>query len=466
MRRISSTLVAAEHISADAGTFASLPQPLALRIFLALAPDERGRASCVCRAWRDMTAAPSLWTRLDMSGVSLAYTETDWLRFNAVLLGAAGRARGQLRQVDTSQHRLFCQGSLDRLLPVLTASAGSLRELHLHTIHGNDYLVSITVEAVMAAAPLLQVLTAEYVCCVWQDAPRLLRAEPPFALLQMRRTLYVYFSFRDGLGGMDRFGPFAAALADAALHPMLSDLIIWGADTAQPALMGALVDAALARRLHKLKLEECMPPAAAPLARLLAEGSLAILEIDSLADSADTALFEAAGAALVADALRMNTTLTTLCFDHALLCLDRRAAELLLGALVGHSSLRKLRISGEVMQTWDEETSDDPVVFGSALGALIAVDAPALQVLVCNDNDLEDDGLAPIVEALPLNHHLRVLDVSRNSVSEAFAREWLLPAVRANTALREFALAQHPWRPTAAEAEAAELVRSRSPHDN
>jgi hypothetical protein len=66
------TLVAAEHISADPLTFTSLPLPLARRIFLALPVDARGRASCVCRAWRDVLAAQSLWTRLDMSDVSRA----------------------------------------------------------------------------------------------------------------------------------------------------------------------------------------------------------------------------------------------------------------------------------------------------------------------------------------------------------------------------------------------------------
>jgi hypothetical protein len=59
----------AEHISADPATFASLPLLLASLVFLALPPDARGRAACVCRAWRDALAEPSLWTRLDTSDV-------------------------------------------------------------------------------------------------------------------------------------------------------------------------------------------------------------------------------------------------------------------------------------------------------------------------------------------------------------------------------------------------------------
>jgi hypothetical protein len=69
-----------DDMSADAVTFASLQLPLAQRIFLALPPDARGRASCVCRAWRDVLAETALWTSLDMSGVR-AVTGAEWQRF-------------------------------------------------------------------------------------------------------------------------------------------------------------------------------------------------------------------------------------------------------------------------------------------------------------------------------------------------------------------------------------------------
>ena len=59
----------ARRIGPDAATLASLPLPVAHRIFLELLVDVRGRAACVCRAWRDVLADPSLWTRLDMSDV-------------------------------------------------------------------------------------------------------------------------------------------------------------------------------------------------------------------------------------------------------------------------------------------------------------------------------------------------------------------------------------------------------------
>ncbi len=262
----------AEHISADPATFASLPLLLARLIFLALPADARGRASCVSRAWRDVLADPALWTHLDLS-----FVRAEQQRFVAVLHGAAGRARSQRRQLDVSQH--YAPPYV--LLPVVTANAGSLRELTLGDVF---FCKSFPiVQAVVATAPLLQVLTAEHVGCVWPDAALMLRAEPPFTQLRISHSQAVCFGTPDALGGIQCVGPFVAALADPALQPALSCVSFWYADLEQPALMAALVDAALARRLRKLVLQRCTPPPAALLARLLTEGgSPVILELRSL----------------------------------------------------------------------------------------------------------------------------------------------------------------------------------------
>ena len=436
---------------ADEATFASLPLLLAHCIFLALPVDARGRACCVCRAWRDALADPSLWTRLDVNTRrSVDDLDCECPRFVSVLRGAAGRARGELCLLYLSQQHF----TLDVLLPVLTANAGSLRELRLGKDAGYSTVSTRTVKAVVAAAPQLQVVTAEDVSCTWEDAPRMLRAEPPFAPLQLRRLCVLVSGGISRVSAMDRIAPLAAALADVTPQPALSHLCILQADTAQPAVLGALVDAALARRLPELSLRNCTPPAAAPLARLLAEGSLAVLKINFAASRATVPLFDAAGAALVAAALRLNTTLTTLDLDHARLCRDMSAAGTLLGALTGHPSLRKIRFH-EV-----DAAAEDRIAFGAALAALIAADAPALHVLDCSNNNLKDAGLAPIVEALPLNRHLREMVCYFNKMSEAFARKRLLPAVHANTTLRELSCVDVETGPAAAEAE--ELVYRRA----
>ncbi len=70
-----------------------------------------------------------------------------------------------------------------------------------------------------------------------------------------------------------------------------------------------------------------------------------------------------------------------------------------------------------------------------ALAALIAVNTPVLHTLSVSKCNLGDAGLAPLVHALQRNTHLKLLGCWGNGASEAFAREQLLPAVRARPGL-------------------------------
>jgi hypothetical protein len=168
-------------------------------------------------------------------------------------------------------------------------------------------------------------------------------------------------------------------------------------------------------------------------------------------------LFDAAGAALVADALRTSTALTALAFTDVDLCVDMRVADALLRALVGHPALCSLMLCGEFA-----DENGDPAALGGLLAALVAADAPALHVLNISANVLRDAGLAPIVAALPRSHHLRILDISLNYMSDAFARKRLLPAVRANTSLRDLVCVGDEDDAGPAAREAQELVQQRS----
>ena len=149
----------------------------------------------------------------------------------------------------------------------------------------------------------------------------------------------------------------------------------------------------------------------------------------------------------MAAALRANATLTSLQFTDTQLWGD--AAEVVLGALVGHRSLSELVVSFE--------HATEPATMGTALGALVSADAPALKTLMFHGNDLGDDGLAPIVDALPRNSHLLELSLRGNGMSEAFAAEQLLPAVRANTGLRTLVATSTDDHPASA-VEAERLV--------
>ena len=79
-----------------------------------------------------------------------------------------------------------------------------------------------------------------------------------------------------------------------------------------------------------------------------------------------------------------------------------------------------------------------------ALCALVEADSPALRELRIFDESLSDEVLAPLLDALAHNTHLRVLDFGTGSaISQALTTERLLPAVRAAAALRVLRLKEH-----------------------
>jgi hypothetical protein len=397
-----------------------LPLPLAQRILLALPVDSRARAACVARGWRDALADPALWTRLDLSDVSDVSRALDG---DALLRGAAGRAQGQgLYSLDVSGPRYISPAVL---LAVVTANAVSLRELRVFHIRasGGGVYGGLDAQQLVRAAPMLQALGPTALQCSGEEALPLMRAEPPWAPLRLSK---LSVSFRD-VADVEHAHAFAALLADVALQPALLDLTVYRADTSRPDVLDALVDALLTRRVHTFALHRCTPPAPAPLARLLAGGALTNL---SVSHCTAAPLFDAAGAALVAGALRATTALTAFSLVWTGLSRDMPAAATLLGALVGHPSLRALTLC-------ERYAAVPGAPLGAALAALVAADAPALHELDLTRTALGDDGLAPLMDALPRNRHLFKLNIDNCRMSDQFARERLLPAVRANNSLRE-----------------------------
>jgi hypothetical protein len=99
-----------------------LPLPLVHHIFSLLPADARARAACVRRGWQRMLDEVGFWTRLDLSPASgVAVRITD-----AVLRGAARKARGQLSALDVSD---CAHVSFKAMLDVVRANSSALREL-------------------------------------------------------------------------------------------------------------------------------------------------------------------------------------------------------------------------------------------------------------------------------------------------------------------------------------------------
>jgi hypothetical protein len=203
----------------------------------------------------------------------------------------------------------------------------------------------------------------------------------------------------------------------------------------EQAALDAVVDLAAQRRLTYLELYGCgLSPASAPaLARLVGGSALSALVLGG--DGGAAHLLDEPAAVLLGNALRANTTLTSVGFNFVRLFSDAAATAALLGSLTAHASLQKLDLSYNY-SAHGHAPADALAAAGAVLGALVVANAPALRELnlcVCH---LTDDGLGPVVDALPANTHLRVLDCRYNQLSEAFKRERLLPAVRANPWLK------------------------------
>ena len=411
-RRSSSEATGAEEQRAFA--FPQIPLALVLHIFSLLPADLRLRCAEVCRGWRATVALPALWRRLDLSDTSGVTRTTP-----ALMHAAVARASSALTVLDLSFEAFDAPNELCAAL----CASSAVQEIHL--TRWQLYVNEVT--AMVAAAPQLRELHAAIMCesDATDAAAALLEGRAPFAPLRLQELV---LNGHEARPNAVLPSAVALALADARLQPDLTSVRLSSVNLRAALEFDALADAVVARpRLTKLIFEGCeLPHAAAPvLARALRGSALAHLELDSVTSFLDVA----GGAALLGDALHATSTLTVLVLRQ----LIEPAASLtpILRSLVGHRSLRVLDLGG---------TSLGDATAAAALAALLAADAPALTELVLEFCFMGEAGLGQLCDALRRNSHLRLLDIRDNDVPAAFFRDRLLPAVCANTSLRELRL--------------------------
>jgi hypothetical protein len=421
-----------------------LPLALVLHILSLLPVDCRLLCAGVCRSWRAALEERSLWTRLDLSasGVSPKREVT-----NVLLRAAVARARGELVALELGDSKRV---TFDALLAAVAAN-GALRELRTRNIWSPENVRSYALDtdelqALLRAAPRLAVWEADVVCNELALAHRLLHNEPPFAPLRVHTLM-----FEPAEGERDEATILALA-ADLASHAHLRRFRVHDAPLNAAAALDAVVGAALTRRLTSVTLQWCdLSPESAPaLVRLVGGGALAELVIYGYGMRQQ--LVDVPAALALGNALRASSTLTAVSLSRVDLWGDPAAATALLGALTGHPSLRSLVVAGNHADPAHQAEA------GAALGALVAANAPALTALDVSWCHLSDVGLRPLFDALPANAHLRTLSCHVNTLSDAFVRERLLPAVRANVSLRELLLSL----PADEAREAVALVRRRA----
>jgi hypothetical protein len=445
-RRATRSAAAAEASNAAATSALSpLPLSVVLHIFSLLPVDCRLRCSEVCRAWRSVLLERSLWTRLHLTAASGVRMPQEFESRDALMRCAAARAGGGLRSLHLDTWFI----SHEALLEVMTANAGALREVHAGEDSPYLGLSADETEALLGVAPLLDVFATQ-LCCDIMDveaARRALRNEAPF------RPLRVWNVHADLGDEHEAEAGVIAFAADVAAHASLRALTLNSAFLDTSAALDAVVDAALTRQLYSITFWQCrLFPASAPaLARLLGCGTLTTL-VFVHADFID-----APAVGVLAAALRANHTLTSLRLDYVRLFDDAAAGIALVGALTGHPSLQTLSLGGNVLIA-----AADQAAVGAAVGTLIAANAPALTHLDVGLCHLGDDGMRALFDALPHNMHLQELECSHNGICDAFARDVLLPAVRANTSLRKLATWSRASAAAEAEAEAEAIVSRRA----
>jgi len=417
--------------------FDALPEPVMRVLFLALPVDARARAACVCRSWRAFLADPSLWQVLDLTpagGLAMRVTGN-------LMRGAVARAAGQLRTCPHSEYRgtparspavlraelTFCTAgvfSLNRV-PGL-GTHGLFLELivsdgaELQQVNTDHWLSVLQLEEVLAAAPLLQVLSTGVSGTCTELLP-VLRNDPPFGPLRVSELERVDY-------GPPPAADVVALAAAVAAHDSLERLQLVDGHFAHG--MNAMLHAAAECRVSWLSFGfNCVFDAESvhALARLLQRGSLTKLEVYSpdFPPSQETSM------PVLCAALRTCRTLTHLKLHLSPLDeVSRHDFTELIEAAAAMPAL-------SVLDLW-RSTLEDPDDAGRALGGLLRANLPNLRTLNVNACGLGDDGLAPLLDGLAANTHLRWLDCRDNEPSEAFERDELMPALAALAARAEF----------------------------
>ena len=401
-------------------------QDLALQalplLFDYLPVDARLMAAAVCSSWRAALAPPGLWRRLIVE-----QTVPRAMRAAKVLAAASARAAGQLEFLDIS-NVATCIKDCD-LLAALRVNAGSIKELRLgqsfttcrgHRPCGRLGLSCMEpAKAMIAAAPGLRIIHAlDMRCAVDARAPPLFSCAQLAGRLRLRRLALECGDASDG--------ELVAALRDAAACEV-EELCLDSARLGRVAA-DALADlAAASGTLRSVLLWNCELGAdAAPALRRLPQ------ELRSLSLCERRIGVEAAAA--LAQGVAASTSLQRLTLDHVELWADANVAEPLLRAAAGHPALRMLSVCENEARRRPGTVA--PKAAGALLAAVLTAPGGALEELDLSECKLRDDGMAPLVAALPHAIALQRLRIAESGVSEEYASGPLARAVRGARKLR------------------------------
>jgi len=260
--------------------FDVVPDTILRSILLCVPPDTRGRCAAVCRRWRDKLASHTMWEELDLRNV-------DRNRITPAFLDAvATRAAGHLQVV---RYPLWCQERVDAPLRGFvfeSAAADTLQELHVIRFCDLDSF------ELLIRLPLLRELNvADVLFCTVKHFMSVSR------LLHLVTRLEISFYNASKQEALE----CAAALSACTLRAKIGGLKFLHLESDQdsehlghndPAIVDALIEAAIAHRVSSLHLESIFhADNLSSLERLLDCGCLTSLKLD-LVSPPDTPLEE------------------------------------------------------------------------------------------------------------------------------------------------------------------------------
>jgi len=426
-----------------------LPRNAVEQIFKALPVDTRLRCREVSRSWRAALADWSYWSTVDLglgSGVK---------KPSAALLEAATSRAGGPTGLEEIALFFIDKISFAQLLCVLrkhrqtvwsvNAAIGNVDPYR----HAWESLLTIAdVQTLIAAgAPALTQALVRLTCGMSAALP-LLRCEEPFGDKVHLYSLWITEGAHFEVPGDREVEVFTEALRQRELaeggrtsgNLGLTELR-WDGSVGSVAAFGMISAICVECRVEVLDLQN-------PELTLLHVPALTrVLQCDSLMQLHIVNLHPIpifAGQNVPGDHGELAQNVTAFCaglraatqlIDLSLQCLDMffvpADGAAVIRALAGHPTLCALNVSG------NEPRSDSArLLMGEALAALIVPDSK-LRHLDLNYCHLGDAGMKPLFHALRASHAtLEDLDCCDHAMSSAFAADFVLPCVRANTSLR------------------------------
>ena len=385
--------------------FSSLPDEVAKKIFSGLPLDTRLRSREVSPVWCALLEDVSLWQRLDFSKVAarrLSVAPTLGL-----VRAAIARAKGTLHTLNLV---ILTKVSLAALVELVAENGKSLRTLT--TPEALD-LGAENVARLRLAAPL-----CELNCRVKCEGAEVV------ALLGCELVCPFYLQVHD-LDTQQQQTDFATALAS---RTGVMELWLVGGNLVGGATLEGLARATVAAGVERIAFIYCrLTPMALPALTLLLRPS--VLRSSSIYN-ADAPLFTGPDLPAFCHALRSYSSLRHIKLCNCDLWTDSADAGMVLAALAARTTPFNLGLDGNRVG----KTQEEQFAAGTQLAQLITADRlVSLELIGCN---LGEAGLAPIFEALSVATRLESLKFSGDLVSREFARDVVLPAVRANISLR------------------------------